>query len=99
MMPDPVYVVAHVEAYSGFEDTLRSALLELVDTTKAELGFIRYDLREDIANPGHFHFCEVWRDKASLDLHGTVPQMAAYAALASHRVKSVTVETSREINS
>ena len=98
-MPDPVYVVAQVEAYSGCEDALRSALLKLVAASEAEPGFIRYDLHEDCANPGHFVFYEVWRDQASLDLHAATPQMAAHAELTRNLVNSVTVKTYRKINS
>lgn len=97
-MDGAVYVIAHVQAKPGREDDLRAALLRLVKTTETEPGFVRYDLHEDTGNPGHFAFYEIWRDQASLDLHGATPQMAAHGELTRHWVASVTVKTFRKIN-
>lgn len=97
-MTDLVYVVAQVEARLGCEDALRSALLKLVAVSEAETGFIRYDLHEDIASPGHFTFYEIWSDQASLDLHNATPQMAAHVELTKDWVTSVSVRIFRKIN-
>ena len=97
-MGGPVYVFAHVQAKPGREGDLRAALVRLVKTTESEPGFIRYDLHEDTETPGHFAFCEIWRDQASLDLHGATPQMAAHGELTKHWVASVSVKTFRKIS-
>lgn len=96
-MADPVYVFAHVQAKPGYEDDLRAALLRLVKKTQSEPGFVRYDLHEDAKTPGQFAFYEIWRDQASLDLHGATPQMAAHGELTKHWVALVTVKTFRKI--
>jgi quinol monooxygenase YgiN len=98
MMDDAVYVFAHVQAKAGREGDLRAALLRLVKLTETEPGFIRYDLHEDTETPGHFAFYEIWRDQASLDLHGATPQMAAHGELTKNWVASVTVKTFRKIS-
>lgn len=97
-MPKLVYVVAHVQAKPGFEDSLRDALLKMVKVTEAEPGFIRYDLHEDTAKPGHFAFYEIWRDDASLELHSSTEAMRAHQARTKHWVESVTVQTFHKIN-
>lgn len=97
-MSDPIYVVAQVRARPGHEDALRAALLKLVEFAKSEPGFIRYDLHEDLATPGHFTFYEIWRDKAALDLHAATENMRAHLSLTRHWVAAAGVELVRKLN-
>ncbi|WP_192931221.1 putative quinol monooxygenase [Gemmobacter serpentinus] len=97
-MSDLVYVFAHVQARPGHEDRLRDALLKLVTVTEAEPGFLRYDLHQDCANPGHFAFYEIWQDQASLDIHAVTDAMRAHQALTADWIESVTVQTFRKLN-
>lgn len=97
-MSQLVYVVAHVQAKPGYEGDVRTALLQLVKVTEAEPGFIRYDLHEDVAKPGHFVFYEIWQDGPSLELHSATEAMRAHQARTRDWVESISVQSFRKIN-
>lgn len=97
-MSDKVYVIAHVVAVAGKQDELREALLRLVEVTKLEPGFVRYDLHEHSDKPGTFAFYEIWEDQETLDRHGNTAEMAAHSVLTKDWVASVSVETFRKIS-
>lgn len=98
-MTDKVYVFAHVTAIPGRADDLRAALLRLVELSKREPGFIRYDLHEHAQKPGSFAFYEIWEDQESLDQHGNTAEMAAHSALTRDWVDSLSVDIFRKISS
>jgi quinol monooxygenase YgiN len=68
-MPEILHVVAHIEAVSGHEATVREVLSGYCEPTRAEAGCIRYDLFEDLENPGKFTFIEEWESEAHLLAH------------------------------
>ncbi len=69
-MPEPtLHVTAMFRARPGQEEALRRVLRALVAPTRREDGCIRYDLLENLAEPGQLTFVEEWRDEAALTAH------------------------------
>src|SRR5262245_47477197 len=73
-------VVAHLHANPGKEDELRTALLALLEPTRAEEGCVQYDLHQENGSSGHFVFYENWKSKAALDEHLATPHLTALQA-------------------
>ena len=48
---------------------LAAVFADLVATSRAEAGNLRYDLHQDIADENRFVFFENWRDQAAVDSH------------------------------
>lgn len=63
-------VVAHIHAKPGAEAALRAVLEGFVAPTRAEEGCLRYDLFEDLKNPGKYTFIEEWTSEEALAKHG-----------------------------
>lgn len=77
-VPITMHVVARIVAQAGCEEALRSALLELVEQTRPELGCIRYDLFQNPANLVEFVTMEEWQNEAAIAAHiaGDAVQLA-----------------------
>lgn len=67
--PDLLTVVATMRAQPGREDTLRAALISLVEPTTREKGYVNYDLHQSIEDPAEFAFYENWESSDALDAH------------------------------
>ena len=73
--PDLLTVIAFMRAKPGQEDELRAALRGLIDPTRAEDGYVNYDLHESITDPGLFYFYENWESGEALDAHLDAPHL------------------------
>lgn len=78
-------VVAEIVAKPGSEDTIRTALAELVAASQSDAGCNSYELFESAAVPGTFFTIENWASQSDLDAHMTTPHVAAaFAAAGDH---------------
>jgi quinol monooxygenase YgiN len=69
-MPDtPVYVLAFWNAAPGHEQALEEVLLALVEPSRAEEGYLRYELYASRDGSGRFTFVEEWASEAALEAH------------------------------
>jgi quinol monooxygenase YgiN len=62
-------VVAHLRAKSDKVDETKTALVSLLEPTRAEAGCIRYELMQNDSDPTDFTFVEEWSGNDSLDEH------------------------------
>jgi quinol monooxygenase YgiN len=70
-------VVAVITAKPGQEATVRQALTDLVEPTRAEEGCLSYSLFESQADSTVFITVELWRSQADLEAHTKSPHLAA----------------------
>lgn len=56
-------VVANIVAKPDKIDLVKAQLLKLIDVTRAEEGYINYDLHQDNDVPAHFMFYESWESR------------------------------------
>ncbi len=75
---DRVTVIAKHVAKPGREAELEAALLALIAPTRAEKGFIAYDLHRDLDNPRVFVFYELWESRAHLNAHAQSRHLAEF---------------------
>ena len=54
----PLTIVAHIHAEPDHVEAVKTALQNLVAPTRAETGYLQYDLHQDNAEPAHFMFFE-----------------------------------------
>lgn len=64
-----LFMVVALKAKAGKEDQLRRDLSALVEPSRNEDGNIRYDLFEDLAEPGRFVFVEAWSSPEAQQRH------------------------------
>lgn len=81
-MNEPVIVIARVKVRPDARETWREAARTCIAETRREPGCIAYDMFESVSEEGAFVFVEQWRDKASLDIHMTLPHLKALVAVA-----------------
>jgi quinol monooxygenase YgiN len=80
-------VIAYVRAKPGHEDSVRSALLDLVAHTRTERGCINYDLHESEQTPGEFAIYENWKQPGDLDMHAKSDHLQEFRANTAHRLE------------
>ena len=56
-------IVANIKAKADKIDLVKTELVKLIDTTRAEEGCINYDLHQDNENPTLFKFYENWESR------------------------------------
>lgn len=71
-------IVANIKANPDKIDLVKSELLKLIETTRAEKGCINYDLHQDNENPAHFMFYENWESRDLWQTHMSAPHLADY---------------------
>lgn len=64
-----LFIVVGLTAKIGKEDELRRDLSVLVEPSRSESGNIRYDLFEDLHEPGRFIFVEAWASVEARNEH------------------------------
>lgn len=68
-MTQTIRIVAHVKAYPGKEECLKSILLDLIQPTRDEESCLHYELLQSTAMPNEFVFLEEWTDNLSIHAH------------------------------
>lgn len=71
-------IVARILAKAEKRALVKSELLKLIDTTRAEEGCINYDLHQDNENPNLFIFHENWVSRELLQQHLANSHIAEY---------------------
>ncbi|MBX3567571.1 MAG: antibiotic biosynthesis monooxygenase [Rhizobiaceae bacterium] len=64
-----LFIVVGITSKPGKEDDLRRDLAALVEPSRGEEGNIRYDLFEDLNEPGKFVFVEHWENAGAQQKH------------------------------
>ncbi len=77
--PELLTVIAHVRAKPGKQQELRDALIALVEPTRAEQGFVNYDLHQGTEDPDLFYLYENWDSAELLDAHLAAPHLVEFA--------------------
>ena len=73
-------IVANITANADKIDLVKSQLLGLIATTRAEEGCIQYDLHQDNENPAHFMFFELWENRELWQNHINAQHIKDYKA-------------------
>lgn len=84
-------IVANIKAHPNKIDLVKSELLKLIETTRAEKGCINYDLHQDNENPAYFMFYENWESRNLWQTHMNAPHLAAYMAATEGAVSDFTL--------
>jgi quinol monooxygenase YgiN len=65
-----LYAVSYVEIMPSARAAMVAALKQYRDASRMEDGYVRFDLLEQDARPGHFAIIERWKDQQAFDSHG-----------------------------
>ncbi len=68
-----IVVIAHFTAKPGREAELSTFLQSLVAPTREEPGCLRYEVNQDLEDPGTFTFVETFADREAFDAHCSMP--------------------------
>lgn len=85
--------VAHFVAIAGQEAALKSALLGMLEPTRAEAGCLSYHLHQSLENPALFTMIEHFQDQAAFDLHSQQAYLLALKEQLPALTTSVSVHT------
>ena len=72
------YAVSYVEVMPSARAAMVAALKQYRDASRQEDGYVRVDLLEQVAQPGHFAIVERWKDQQAFDSHGTASPVKAF---------------------
>ena len=78
MANNQLTIVARILAKDVKRNLLKSELLKLIATTRAEKGCINYDLHQDNENPNLFLFHENWESRELWQQHMNNAHLADY---------------------
>ena len=84
-------IVANIHAKADKVELVKSELMKLIQTTRAEAGCVNYDLHQDNDNPAHFLFYENWTSRELWQQHMGAPHLAAYLEAVDGAVDSFTL--------
>ncbi len=84
-------IVANIFAKQDSIELVKSELMKLIDTTRAEEGCIDYDLHQNNENPAHFLFYENWQSRELWQQHMGSQHLADYLAATEGAVESFTL--------
>jgi len=62
-------IIANITAHTEHIEQVKTALLKLIDITRAEAGCLQYDLHQDNENPAYFTFYERWTSRELWQAH------------------------------
>jgi quinol monooxygenase YgiN len=77
-MSNQLTIVAKILAKEGKRNLVKSELLKLISTTRAENRCLNYDLHQDNENPNMFLFYENWESRELWQQHMMNSHLADY---------------------
>ncbi|RJG48682.1 putative quinol monooxygenase [Motilimonas pumila] len=84
-------IIAHIHAHQDHIDTVKAALIKLIDITRSEVGCVNYDLHQDNENPAHFVFYENWQSRELWRDHMENQHLKDYMSETEGKVAAFTV--------
>ncbi|AWF83020.1 antibiotic biosynthesis monooxygenase [Microbulbifer sp. A4B17] len=91
-------IVANIKAKADKIDLVKSELLKLIDTTRAETGCINYNLHQDNDNPAHFLFYENWETRDLWQTHMNNKHLEDYMKATEGAVEEFVLNEMTEID-
>lgn len=70
-----INIIAVFSSIPGMENELRNATLNIVESTRAEKGCLRFEVHEDLDHQGAFFIRETWESQQALDNHFAQPYL------------------------
>ncbi len=77
-MKDNFTLVAKIVAKPEHRETVKQALLKIIEPTLKEEGCLLYDLHQDRNNPNLFMFYEIWGTRKLWEAHNISPHILAH---------------------
>lgn len=87
-----IYVLATFRIKPGSLDTLREAVMPMIEATRNEPGCISYDLNKSVSNSERVVMVERWKSREDLEKHFTAPHMKVWRAASDPHVVEREVE-------
>jgi 6-phosphogluconolactonase (cycloisomerase 2 family)/quinol monooxygenase YgiN len=72
------YAVAYVDILPSARNAMVTAFRRYRDASRAETGFQRFELLEQVGRPSHFVVLESWADQAAFDAHAMAAHVKQY---------------------
>ena len=72
------YAVSYVEVMPSARAAMVAALKQYREASRQEAGYVRVDLLEQVARPGHFAIVERWKDQQAFDTHGMASHVKTF---------------------
>ncbi|WP_444926166.1 putative quinol monooxygenase [Microbulbifer sp. TRSA002] len=91
-------IVANIKAKADKIDLVKSELLKLINTTRAEAGCINYNLHQDNDNPAHFLFYENWETRDLWQTHMNNKHLEDYMKATEGAVEEFVLNEMNEID-
>ncbi|BBM01595.1 putative quinol monooxygenase [Microbulbifer sp. GL-2] len=90
-------IVANIKAKADKIDLVKSELLKLINTTRAEEGCVNYNLHQDNDNPAHFLFYENWQSRELWQTHMNNTHLQEYMSATKGAVEEFILNEMTEI--
>jgi len=78
MTNQKITIIARILAKAGKGELVKTELLKLIETTRAEKGCINYDLHQDNENEDLFLFYENWENRELWQIHMQSEHLAEF---------------------
>ncbi|WP_145266652.1 putative quinol monooxygenase [Calycomorphotria hydatis] len=90
-------IIADITAKSDQVELVKTELIKLIETTRAEEGCVQYDLHQDNENPAHFLFFELWESRDLWQAHMAAPHLAEFKAATEGAVEDIVIHEMTQV--
>ena len=91
-------IVANIHAKADKVELIKSELLKLIPSTRAEQGCIQYDLHQDNEDPTNFMFYENWESRELWQAHMNAKHIKDYRKATEGAVEKFSISEMTQVN-
>lgn len=93
-----ITILANIKAKPESVNLVKKELLNIIETSRKEIGCINYDLHQDNNNPAHFIFYENWESRELWQDHSNNQHILDYKKVTKDALDEVTITEMTHIN-
>jgi quinol monooxygenase YgiN len=90
-MRDSLTLLVRIQAKADQAEQVKTALINILEPTRAEAGCVSYDFHTDDRDPAVFIFVETWQTRAHWEAHNEAPHLKVFLNLAETAVENFAI--------
>ncbi|GBU08387.1 antibiotic biosynthesis monooxygenase [Bacteroidales bacterium] len=90
-------IVASIVAKDNAGSEILSALHNVADNSRQEMGCISYVVHQDVSDPLRFTILEIWKSQEAIDTHNNSPHFDAFKKAIDGKIDALEINILKEI--
>lgn len=92
-----VRVIATLQAKPEYVDVVSTAVHEIIEASRLEVGNLQYDLHRDMDKPGCFVFFERWASSEALEKHNVTEHFKRFVSQVDGKLEQLDIKKLKQI--